>query len=67
MMWMVDKKSGKRAVIFDVGAIRWVNDTHAEVEGGYVCGDLCMAGGTYQVFLDGTKWAVSGFEARVMS
>lgn len=45
MVVVLDKKTGKRSVIFDVETIRWSTDNDAEVEGGYYCGSLCSASG----------------------
>ena len=61
-MSIIDKHSKKRSVIFGVGAIQWRKDTEADVEGGYLCGSQCMAGGIYQVLLDGTQWRVTAFK-----
>lgn len=61
-MSVIDKHSKKRSVIFGVGAILWRKDTEAEVEGGYLCGSQCMAGGIYHVVLDGAQWRVTAFK-----
>jgi hypothetical protein len=66
-MEVIDKKTKKRAVIFDIDKILWRSETAADVEGGYVCASLCMAGGTYHVVWDGTRWVVTGFDIRVQS
>jgi hypothetical protein len=66
-MWVLDKKTGKHSVIFDVGAIQWLTEEKVEVEGGYLCGSLCMAEGTYHVIREGTYWVVTGFSIRVIS
>jgi hypothetical protein len=59
---IVDKKTEKDGIIFRVGAIKWTSDTHAEVEGGYECGDLCDAtNGTYSVTLQNGHWIVDSF------
>lgn len=67
MMEVVDKETGKMSVIFDLEKIHWHTPSEAEVDGGYVCGSLCMAGGTYYVDWDGSRWIVSKFEIRVQS
>lgn len=67
IMRVVDRKTGKMAVIFDMGEIRWPTRSEAEVEGGYLCGSECMATGTYHVGWDGTHWTVSKFDIRVQS
>lgn len=66
-MQVVDKKTGKRSVIFDVEAIHWLTKDEAEVEGGYVCGSLCMAGGKYHVSRDGMQWVVTRYEVQIQS
>jgi len=65
---VVDKKTNKNAVVFDIGTVRWLRPrAEAEVEGGYYCGSLCMAGGTYHVVWDGRQWNVTGFAVQVQS
>jgi len=64
---VTDKQSGKRSVIFDAEAIRWITENEAEVTGGYFCGSLCMASGTYHVVRDGTHWAVKGYDVHFRS
>ena len=61
MVSVVDKKTGKRSVIFDVEAIQWISENEAAVEGGYFCANLCMASGRYHVVRDGTKWRVTRY------
>ncbi len=60
-MKVVDKKTGKPAVIFDVGAIHWLTKDEVEVEGGYLCGNLCMAIGKYHLIREGDRWAVTSY------
>jgi hypothetical protein len=67
-MWsVVDRKTRKTAVIFNLGTIRRVSDSEVQVEGGYWCGNLCMAEGAYRVLLQGQSWHVAGFQPSVMS
>lgn len=66
-MEVIDKKTKKRAVIFDIEKILWRSETGADVEGGYTCASECMAGGMYHVVWDGSRWVVSGFDIRVQS
>ncbi len=64
---VLDKRTGKLAVIFDLGSIRWLSDGKVEVEGGYVCGSLCMAEGTYHVVQESRGWVVTKFDQAVIS
>jgi hypothetical protein len=64
---VVDKKTGKRSVIFDVEAIHWISENEAAVEGGYFCANLCMASGRYRVVRDGTKWRVTRYDIESQS
>ncbi len=66
-MQVIDRKSKKNSVIFDLEAIRRKNESEAEVEGGYVCASLCMAGGIYHAVHDQIGWHVIGFDAQIMS
>jgi hypothetical protein len=67
LMQVVDKKAGRPSVIFDVAAIHWLTKNEAEVEGGYLCGNLCMASGKYHVVRDGTRWVVTKFDISIQS
>ena len=67
MMQVVSRKSGKMSVIFDMEEIHWRTNSEAEVGGGYLCGGLCMAGGTYHVSWDGTRWTVTEYDIHVQS
>ena len=64
-MSIIDKHSKKRSVIFGLGGILWRKDTEAEVQGGYLCGSQCMAGGVYHVILDGNQWRVTAFNLSI--
>jgi hypothetical protein len=64
---VVDKKTGKRSVIFDIEAIHWISENEAAVEGGYYCASLCMASGRYHVVRDGTKWRVTRYDVKLQS
>ena len=63
-MNIVDGKM-KASVIFNLGAVRNVSESGVDVEGGYLCGSLCMAQGIYRVVRDASGWHVMGFEARL--
>jgi hypothetical protein len=63
----VADKTGKRSVIFDIGSIRWLGETDADVDGGYLCGSLCMAAGTYHVVREEGRWVVTAFDKQAIS
>jgi hypothetical protein len=67
MNWVVEKKTKKIGVVFDQGLLRWSSDTQVSAEGGYYCGSLCSAGGTYHVERREGRWLVTGFEVTFMS
>lgn len=62
-----DRKTEKRGVIFDRGVITYNEDSSVEVEGGYVCAGLCMAGGTYHLRRQEGRWKVTSFEISIQS
>jgi hypothetical protein len=64
---VVDKRSSKRAVIFDAGLMHWKSDTEVDVDGGYVCGTLCAGEGKYHVERHDSGWTVKNFVAEIMS
>jgi hypothetical protein len=64
---IVDKRTKKNAVLFDIGEVRLTSATHADVDGGYHCGGLCWAAGTYRVGFDGTRWTVTAFDIQIQS
>ena len=61
-MRVVDGKM-KGSVIFSLAGFRNVSESEVEVEGGYLCGSLCMAQGSYRVARGASGWHVVGFEA----
>ena len=67
IMRVVDKKTKKNSVIFDVEAIRRLNESEIDVEGGYLCGSLCMASGSYRFRREESGWRVTGFKWDVIS
>lgn len=67
MVSVLDKKTSKRSVIFDVEAIHWISENEVAVEGGYFCASLCMVSGLYRVVRDGTKWRVTRYDVRLQS
>jgi hypothetical protein len=64
---VTDKKNGNRSVMLDVEAIRWITESEVDVTGGYFCGSLCMASGTYHLIRDGTHWTVTSYDVQIQS
>jgi hypothetical protein len=64
-MFVIDKHSKKKSVLFGAGNIRWTSETTAEVEGSYLCGSQCMAGGVYHVAKDEGQWKVTKFDVYI--
>ncbi|MGA8089167.1 MAG: hypothetical protein WCA10_17970 [Terracidiphilus sp.] len=64
LMMIVDDKK-KDSVIFNLVAFRKVSESEVEIEGGYFCGNLCMAQGTYHLVRGASGWHVVRFEARL--
>lgn len=67
MMTIVDAKTKKPAVIFNLGEIRQVSKSEVQVEGGYFCASQCMAEGVYNLVRDADSWRVESFKPVVMS
>ena len=65
--YVTDKQTRQPAVVFDVGAIRWLSDDTAEVRGSYYCAFRCWAGITYQVARHDGAWTVEDFYIEEMS
>lgn len=53
-----DKDTGEPGLIFRVQKIKWVDDTTAEVEGGYYEAGLSASGNTYYLKKEKDKWVV---------
>lgn len=64
---VLDRGTAKRSVIFDINSIRWLTEAEVEVYGGYFCGSLCAAAGTYRVVREQTRWEVKSFGTQVIS
>jgi hypothetical protein len=60
----VDRSTGKRGVLIQVGSIRWVFGDRVEVNGGLGCGQLCGFGGIYQIVKSKGRWTVDGCRDR---
>ncbi len=55
----LDKKTGKRGLIFRVRSIVWKSDTEVEVKGGYYEGGRSASGNTYTLKKEKEKWKVT--------
>ena len=55
----LDKKTGKRGLIFRVRSIVWKSDTEAEVKGGYYEGGRSASGNTFTLKKEKDKWKVT--------
>ena len=64
---VVDKRTGKRAVIFYIMSITWISDTAVTVEGGYVEGNVGGADYVYTVNREKRKWKVANGQMRSIS
>ena len=64
---VVDKKTGKPAVIFDLDRIERSPEGKADVEGGYDCASQCSGRGKYRLDLQGTEWIVKSFDVTFQS
>jgi hypothetical protein len=64
---IVEARTEKIGVLFEQGVIRRVSETKADVAGGYLCGGLCSASGTYHLELREGRWMVTSFEAEAKS
>jgi hypothetical protein len=56
--WVVEKRSGKRGVLFEIRSVKWISETEVEVEGGFAAGMLYARGFTYTVKKEKSKWSV---------
>lgn len=57
-MPVVDRKTQQHGIIFSADSIRWLEETHVEVQGGYHCNGLCGAGYTFDLELENGKWII---------
>jgi hypothetical protein len=64
---IVEAKTEKIGVLFEQGAIRRLGETKVDMAGGYLCGGLCSASGTYHLELREGHWMVTGFEVGAKS
>jgi hypothetical protein len=62
-----DRTTGKEAVKYSVGRIRWIDHESAEVQGGMYCGGLCADAGTYRVTKKHDHWTVEKYDVRMIS
>lgn len=62
-----DRTTGREAMEFLVGPIRWITSTTVEVKGGMYCGGLCADAGTYQVTKRSDRWTVEKYDVKMIS
>ena len=56
--WVVEKRSGKRGILFQIRSLKWISETEVEAEGGFAAGMLYARGYTYTVMKVEGKWTV---------
>ena len=56
---VVEKKTGKRGLLFRVRSIKWLSDIEVQVVGGYFEDGLSASGNTYTVVRTRDKWMVN--------
>jgi len=57
---VVGRAHGKPGILFQVGRVRWVDSSHAQVTGGFVERRRATSGDIYQVTRNGKHWVVTG-------
>jgi len=65
--YLCDRTTGKEAIEYSVGSIRWIDDERVEVQGGMYCGGLCADAGTYRVTKKNDYWTVEKYDVRMIS
>jgi hypothetical protein len=55
---VVEKRTGKRGLVFRVTNIRWISELEVEVAGGYYEAGLSSSGNTYTVTKPHGRWEV---------
>jgi hypothetical protein len=55
---VIDKSTGVKGLLFNVGKPKWISDTEVEMSGGYYEAGLSSAGYTYRLKKTSGKWAV---------
>jgi len=55
---VVEKKTGKRGLLFRVRSVKWLSDTEVHVVGGYFEDGLSASGNTYTVVRTRNGWMV---------
>lgn len=56
---VVHRDDGKRGLIFQITDLRWIDQTTAEVQGGYYEGNVSASGNLYRVEKQGDGWVVT--------
>lgn len=57
--FVVDKRTGKAALVFRVTKIEWISSTEVEVDGGYYEGNMSASGNGYRAKKELGKWKVT--------
>lgn len=61
---VIHQDDGKRGLIFQITNLQWIDETTAEVQGGYYEGNVSASGNLYRVEKRGDEWVVT--DDRVM-
>ena len=56
---VLDKRTGKKGLIFRVTGIKWISDAEVEVRGGYYEAGLSSSGNTFTVKKKNGQWKVA--------
>jgi hypothetical protein len=59
---IVDKETGRGAILYNVGSVEWINEKESMLEGSYYIAMLYGGGCRYRVVQEGSKWEVKGCE-----
>lgn len=65
---VIDKETGLKGIIHNIGEIQWRSETEVEVSGGYLVACLGAAWGSYFLEIDNSgKWLVTEFTIFVVA
>jgi len=62
-----DRSTKRRAILLEVGTIKWLSEDHVELNGGFYCGALCADAGIYEVVKKNGRWTVAGYKVEMVS